>query len=445
MEATKRKAQLSDKFEDGIFLGIKDGTEELIVGTPTGCKICRSVKRRSRADAADPVFVNSVRGTPWCLVPDDAVREPRIPTQFDVRPASVELPPKIATADHSGPRRIYIREAVQLARYGYTPNCAGCEAAEAGVPGFVKPHTEECRARIIQAMSEDEGLSSRVRGASERMALAEPEKKRRFQPEETSSSPSTSTPPTATSATVTTATVPVLTRTGVKRAAEDPHDDTGSRDPQDDDDAAMDEFCVLERFEKERDRNPLLREIVDEKLEDRFLERIGFECVERRAVRRDLEKLGQNLNDVHMAEIFSPPRATAESHRFGLTPGMVFDIRTGWNLDDSRKLKQLWEYLRTERPMLIIGSSECKAISNPQSLNRDSPNFQRALEAGIRHPTSARNCRNCSEFGQCCLLRLRWAHDACVSCQCCLCCWLLSVRTSSSLFFTRCVGHVHFL
>ena len=182
MEATKRKAQLTDKFEDGIFLGIKDGTEELIVGTPTGCKICRSVQRRSRADAADPVFFNSVRGTPWCLVPDDAVREPRIPTQFDVRPASVELPQKIATADHSGPRRIYIRASVELARYGYTPNCAGCEAAEAGVDGFVKPHTEECRARITQAMSEDEGLSSRVRGASERMALAEPEKKRRLQP-----------------------------------------------------------------------------------------------------------------------------------------------------------------------------------------------------------------------------------------------------------------------
>ena len=129
LEASKRKAQLSDKFEDGIFLGIKDGTEELIVETPTGCKICCSVKRRSRADAADPVFFNSVRGTPWCLVPDDAVREPRVPMQFDVRPASVELPPRIVAADHSRPRRVYIRAAVELAKYGYTPNCAGGEAA----------------------------------------------------------------------------------------------------------------------------------------------------------------------------------------------------------------------------------------------------------------------------------------------------------------------------
>ena len=122
----------------------------------TECKIYRSVKRRSRADAADLVFFNSVRGTPWCLDPDDAVREPRIPTQFDVRPASVELPPKIATADHSGPRRVYIRAAVELARYGYTPNCAGCEAADAGVPGFVKPHTEEFHGKKPVTTTEEE-------------------------------------------------------------------------------------------------------------------------------------------------------------------------------------------------------------------------------------------------------------------------------------------------
>ena len=97
---------------------------------------------------------------------------------------------------------------------------------------------------------------------------------------------------------------------------------------------------------------------------------------------RSSEKI---LNDVHVAEIFSPPRVTAETHRFGLSPGMALDIRTGWNLDDPRKLKQLWEYLRTERPMLIIGSPECKAFSSLQSLNRDSPNFKRTLQAGIRH------------------------------------------------------------
>ena len=52
--------------------------------------------------------------------------------------------------------------------------------------------------------------------------------------------------------------MPVLARTGAKRAAEDPLDDTGSRDSQDDDDIIMDEFCMLEQVEKGNFRDHLL-------------------------------------------------------------------------------------------------------------------------------------------------------------------------------------------
>ena len=40
-----------------------DGTEELIVGTPTGCKICRPVKRRSKAGAVhkDLAFIRQLK------------------------------------------------------------------------------------------------------------------------------------------------------------------------------------------------------------------------------------------------------------------------------------------------------------------------------------------------------------------------------------------------
>ena len=61
---------------------------------------------------------------------------------------------------------------------------------------------------------------------------------------------------------------------GVKRAAEDPPDDTGSRDPQDEDDIIMDEFCMLERFEKLRDETARNRTSIEElemKLKDPFV------------------------------------------------------------------------------------------------------------------------------------------------------------------------------
>ena len=38
---------------------------------------------------------------------------------------------------------------------------------------------------------------------------------------------------------------------------------------------------------------------------------------------------------VHVAEVFSSPRRTARLvHRFGLTLGLAFDLRTGWDLND---------------------------------------------------------------------------------------------------------------
>ena len=37
---------------------------------------------------------------------------------------------------------------------------------------------------------------------------------------------------------------------------------------------------------------------------------------------------------VHVAEVFSSPRTARFVHRFGLTPGLVFDLRIGWDLND---------------------------------------------------------------------------------------------------------------
>ena len=56
LEPSKKKVQITDKFLDCFFLGIREGSEEFFVGTPAGCVVCRTVKRRPREDAADPVF-----------------------------------------------------------------------------------------------------------------------------------------------------------------------------------------------------------------------------------------------------------------------------------------------------------------------------------------------------------------------------------------------------
>ena len=114
------------------LLGIEEGFEEFIVVTPAGCEVWRTFKRRPREDAADPVFFNSIRGTPRSLLPDDEPREPREPREqplrIDVRPVHTDLPPPINT-ELAKPRRVYVRISVEVARYGCTPGCIGCEAA----------------------------------------------------------------------------------------------------------------------------------------------------------------------------------------------------------------------------------------------------------------------------------------------------------------------------
>ena len=185
LEASKKKVQITDKFSDGIFLGFKEGSQEFIVGTPAGCVVCKTVKRRPREDEADPVFFNSIRGTPKRLLPDDEPREPREPREqpslIDVRRGHTDFLPPI-NAEPAKPRRVYNRNSVELARYGYSLGCIGCEAAMTQGPSW--NHTEQCITRIIQAMSSDVDLSARDRNANQRMSRpvsAEPNmKKLRF-------------------------------------------------------------------------------------------------------------------------------------------------------------------------------------------------------------------------------------------------------------------------
>ena len=59
------------------------------------------------------------------------------------------------------PRRACIRNSVELARYRYTLGCIGCEAAMTQEPS--RDHTEQCRTRIIQAMSSDVAFSAHER------------------------------------------------------------------------------------------------------------------------------------------------------------------------------------------------------------------------------------------------------------------------------------------
>ena len=72
-----------------------------------------------------------------------------------------EVVSKESQARGSKPRRIYIsKEGLSDARYGLTPGCRGCEAANRGEVGI---HNEKCTSRIEgEIMKNDPGRYNRV-------------------------------------------------------------------------------------------------------------------------------------------------------------------------------------------------------------------------------------------------------------------------------------------
>ena len=61
---------------------------------------------------------------------------------------------------------------MELARYGYTYRCIGCQHAILGLK--LADHNEECRARIVRHMTADDNLNRRVQIAQDRIVKTTP-------------------------------------------------------------------------------------------------------------------------------------------------------------------------------------------------------------------------------------------------------------------------------
>ena len=147
---------------------------------------------------------------------------------------------------------------------------------------------------------------------------------------------------------------------------------------------------LLERFDRERvadkSNDPVLNRIAGWVSDEQFLEVAGLDRPARSRVAYDLLKLVQSQNDIHISETFSPPKTVATPSRMGLTPGVLVNMsRSCWDLDAQANAERLCEYLRTERPVLLVGSSTCKAFMDLQSMNRRDPKFSKTLEARLSH------------------------------------------------------------
>ena len=74
-------------------------------------------------------------------------------------------------------------------------------------------------------------------------------------------------------------------------------------------------------------------------------------------------------SNIHVAELFSPPRFCLEAERRGLR-GRAFDIKQGWDLDSPEVQKQVDSILDEEKPALLIACPPCTNRGGWDKLNR---------------------------------------------------------------------------
>ena len=71
---------------------------------------------------------------------------------------------------------------------------------------------------------------------------------------------------------------------------------------------------------------------------------------------------------VDVAELYSPPRVTAEAQKFGLKTGEAMDILTLWDFTKDEHKRMAKEYIDKYKPRLIVGSPMCAMLSALQNL-----------------------------------------------------------------------------
>ena len=135
-------------WEDGIYLGVKATTAEVIVGNRNGVWLTRTVRRKPAKERWDRSNLEMVVAVPWRENEDDPKMDgERLKSEVIVM--DKEHKEKLEAEEHVPvPKRVYISRE-NLAEFGFTARCPGCMSLLRGTAR--QAHTENCRRRLEEA------------------------------------------------------------------------------------------------------------------------------------------------------------------------------------------------------------------------------------------------------------------------------------------------------
>ena len=166
--ASGRRQALKARWEDAVWVGIaKRSNEHIVVLEGGGPAIrCRTVKRRPLGNRWQAAKIEEIAATPRKPNPDDATRqnvEHTRPTRSTEVDHAEELDRPVTAEPKEPLRRNFKITRRILEKYGYSSDCAGCDAVLAGRKA--REHTAHCREMLEAAMRDDpddcHGISER--------------------------------------------------------------------------------------------------------------------------------------------------------------------------------------------------------------------------------------------------------------------------------------------
>ena len=80
LKAGKNGSKLDDRWNSGLFLGVQDRSDEVVVGTESGVFKARTVKRLDPVQRRDAKLALEMRGLPWDPVPGVITEDGEVPT-----------------------------------------------------------------------------------------------------------------------------------------------------------------------------------------------------------------------------------------------------------------------------------------------------------------------------------------------------------------------------
>ena len=128
--------------EYGVYLGVLQSSNELLVATDAGVVKVRTIKRLPDDRRWDAEAVLAIRGSPWAPV-DGATTAP-VPVAVHFPVYEGNLPPAVDRDPAVEVRAMRLQKA-DFEAHGFGDGCRGCVALRRSAHGI--PHPAACRAR----------------------------------------------------------------------------------------------------------------------------------------------------------------------------------------------------------------------------------------------------------------------------------------------------------